>query len=104
MAVLVPSMIEIREDGKAMVAGTGFKVRMIAVDHVQRGWSAVEIAGAHQGLSVSQVHSALAHYFEHKADFDAEIEEGDRLAKEGWEAQQREGTPARYKLKALGLL
>ena len=95
MAVLVPSMIEIREDGRAMVAGTGFKVRMIAEDVKYRGWSAQEIAEAYEGISLAQVHAALAYYYEHKLEIDEQITEGERLVDEHWEAHKEDSLLAK---------
>ncbi|MFO0950676.1 MAG: DUF433 domain-containing protein [Isosphaeraceae bacterium] len=61
--------------GRAVLAGTNTKVIEIALDHSAHGWSPQEIYFQHyREISLAQIHAALSFYFEHQADFDAEIE------------------------------
>lgn len=103
MAILVPSMIEIREDGRVMVAGTGFKVRMIAEVVKYQGWSAQEIAEAYDGITLAQVHAALSCYYDHKEEIDAQIAAGERMEKEYFEAHP-EATLLTSKLRDRGVV
>jgi len=74
--------IEQRQNGKLYIAGTPFKVRQIALDHIAYGWNAVEIQREHPQLSLGQIHAALGYYYDHKAELDHEIEAGLALAEE----------------------
>ncbi len=66
--------IELNADGEAIIAGTRIKVRMIAIDRITHNWDAEEIQRHHPDLSLGQVHSALAYYYDHKEAMDGEIE------------------------------
>lgn len=74
MSTIAISSIEIRENGVAWIIGTNTKVIEVAVDHLSHGWSPEEIFFQHYGqLSLAQIHGALAYYYEHQPEFDAEI-------------------------------
>jgi uncharacterized protein (DUF433 family) len=103
MYTVAAAPIEIREDGVAWIIGTNIKAIEVALDHLALGWSPEEIYFQHYGhLSLAQIHGALAYYFEHQGEFDAEIkaqlDEVEQLRKEAGE------TPGRKRLRALGLL
>ena len=104
MPVAVPSLIEIDDAGRPVVAGTRFKVRMIAEDHVANGLSAREIHENYDGLSLAQVHGALCYYFEHKAEIDAAIDESNSYVQAAYQESLKAESPGRKKLRALGLL
>ena len=65
--------------GKPRVAGHRITVKDIAIWHERLGRSADEIA-AEYGLTLAAVHAALAYYFDHRAEIDQAIEEGDAFA------------------------
>lgn len=60
--------------GTAIIEGTRVTVRCIA-GYYQLGMTVDEILGSLSHLTSSQVHSALAYYFDHQAEIDQEIEE-----------------------------
>ena len=60
--------------GKACVAGHRIRVQDIASDYEQARLSPDEICDAHPGLTLGQVHAALAYYFDHRDEIAAEIE------------------------------
>jgi uncharacterized protein (DUF433 family) len=94
--------IEFRE-GVPHVAGTRTRVRLIAVDHIANGWDAVQIHQHYPYLSLGQIHSALAYYYDHKEAMDAEIAEKERFAEEM--RQKQDDTPwLRERLRAKSLL
>jgi uncharacterized protein (DUF433 family) len=65
-----------RDDrGIAWIAETKTKVIEIALDEVAYGWDAEEIHSAHPHLSRAQIHAALSFYYDHKPEFDAEIQQ-----------------------------
>ena len=70
-----------RDDrGVAWIDDTNVKVIEVALDHLAYGWSAEAIQENHPHLSLAQVYAALAWYYDHQADMDAEIErQGERL-------------------------
>ena len=67
-------------DGRAMIAGTRIKVEYVA-SMTQQGESPEEIceAYAHNDLTLGQVHSALAYYYDNKELVEGLIEEGERI-------------------------
>lgn len=83
MSVTFPTITSyenIRLDAKGVpyIAGTTMKVVEVVLAQIAYGWSPEEIHFQHPYLSMSQIHSALAYYWEHKEELDADIE--DRLA------------------------
>lgn len=69
--------IELDEQGRPWVTGTNVKVIEIVLDHLAFGWSAEAIQEQHSGLSLAQIYAALAWYYDHQAEMDAEIAEQD---------------------------
>jgi len=67
--------IEITPEGAAYIAGTRTKVLEIALDRIAHRWDADEIHRQHPHLSLGQIYAALAYYFDHKDDLDAQIED-----------------------------
>lgn len=59
--------------GAPIIKGTRIAVRTIA-GYYQMGMSVDEILTTLQHLSPSQVHSALAYYFDHQQEIDRELE------------------------------
>ena len=49
------------------------RVAQIVADHLGYGWSAEEIVRQHSHLLPSEVHAALAYYFDHRAEIDDEL-------------------------------
>ncbi|MEX2315709.1 MAG: DUF433 domain-containing protein [Pirellulales bacterium] len=91
--------IEVRENGKAYINGTGFKVRMLVEEHLA-GVSPAEMEREHPQLTLSQIYSALAFYHDHKREIDDEMAELTRFAEE-FRAQQGESLMAK-KLREMG--
>ena len=85
MSTVATTSIEIDDKGVAWVADTNTKVIEVALDKIAHGWSPEEIYFQHYGdLSLAQIHAALAYYYDHQAELDAEItrraQEADELA------------------------
>ena len=70
-------------DGRAMIAGTRLKVEYV-VKHIQQGGTPEEFceAYAHNNVTLGQVHSALAYYYDNKELVERLIEEGERYVEE----------------------
>jgi uncharacterized protein (DUF433 family) len=98
----VPSHIVIGPDGQARVAGTGYKVRLMAGWHRFRGETADQMREGHPDLTMAQVYSVLAYYYDHKDEMDAEMDrksaEAERMRLEAGES------PVAKRLREAGLL
>lgn len=66
--------------GKPRIAGHRVRVLDIAVCYEHQGASPDEIVSTYPGLSLSEVHSALAYFFDHREEILAEIAEERRYA------------------------
>ncbi len=55
------------------IKGKNVKVIEVALDHLAYGWSADAIHEQHPDLSLAEVHSALAFYYDHQEELDAQI-------------------------------
>jgi len=82
--------------GKPHVAGHRVKVQHIASWHEQAGISPDEIVAAHPGLTLADVHAALAYYYDHRAEIDA-----DAAADEDFLASLKNGSPRSLLLRRL---
>ena len=63
------------EQGKAWVDDTNTKVIEIVEDVLAYGWSPEEIHFQHPYLSLGQIHSALAYYWDNADEIDRDIKE-----------------------------
>lgn len=70
--------IILNDDGVPLIAGTTMKVVELVLDHKAYGWSPEELHFQHPYLSLGQIYSALAYYWDHQAEIDQDIKE--RLA------------------------
>lgn len=61
------------ERGVAWIDGKNVKVIEVVLDHLAYGWSADAIHEQHPDLSLAEIHSALAYYYDHTAELDAEM-------------------------------
>jgi uncharacterized protein (DUF433 family) len=68
--------------GKARIAGHRITVADVAIWYARMGMSPDEIVSEYPTITVSDVHAALAYYFDHRDDFDREIREGEAFAEE----------------------
>lgn len=73
MPALTTTHIELDEKRVAWIQGTRIKVIEVALDKIANGSSPEEIHFQYPHLSLAQIHSALAYYYDHEAEFDAEI-------------------------------
>lgn len=94
--------IVLDENDVPLVVGTTTKVIEIVLDKIAYGWSAEEIHNQHPHLSLGQIHSALAYYWDHKEELDASMERRFEYAEEL--RKHAAATPFQEKLKKQGLL
>ena len=63
------------EKGVAWIDDTNVKVVEVVLDKTAYGWSPEEIFFQHYGdLSLAQIHAALAYYYDHQEEIDAQIQ------------------------------
>jgi uncharacterized protein (DUF433 family) len=55
------------------VDDTNVKVIEVVLDHLAYGWNAETIQENHPHLSLAQVYAALAWYYDHQTEVDADI-------------------------------
>jgi uncharacterized protein (DUF433 family) len=72
---ITASHIEINSQGVPYLAGTQTKVIEVALDRLAHHWDADEIQRQHPHLSLAQIYSALAYYYDHQAEMDREVDE-----------------------------
>jgi hypothetical protein len=78
------------------------RVAQIAADYLAYGWSADEMCRQHPYLKPAEAHAAMAYYFDHQPEIEAEI----RAELEAADRDHRlaEESPIRLRLRAKGLL
>ena len=62
------------ERGVAWIGDKNVKVVEVVLDHLAYGWSAEAIHEQHPHLSLAEIHAALAFYYDHTGEFEAQIE------------------------------
>ena len=78
------------------------KVIEVAQDMIAHGWTPEEIHFQHSHLSLAQILAALGYYYDHKAEFDATIQESLRRVSEL--RDQAAESPLRKRLREMGKL
>lgn len=67
--------IILNEANVPLIAGTTMKVIELVLDYKAYGWSPEELHFQHPYLSLGQIYSALAYYWDHQAELDQDIEQ-----------------------------
>jgi len=98
MATLEYPHIERSGDGTLLLAGTMTKVVEVVMDRLAFHWDADEIQRQHPHLTLGQIHSALAYYYDHQAEVDAVIDS--RIRKEDEILRELGESPLRARLRA----
>jgi uncharacterized protein (DUF433 family) len=102
MPTVAYAHIEFAPDGTAYIARTETKVEEVVLDHLAHSWDAAEIHRQHPHLTLAEIYSALAYYYDHQEQMDLAIKEGLRQVME-IEARMPP-SPVQAKLRAKGLL
>ena len=68
--------------GHPHILGHRIKVKHVAVWHEQQGMSPAEIVEAYPTIRLAQVHAALAYFYDHRAEIEAEMAEEDKMYEE----------------------
>ncbi len=74
MSGVTTTHIQIDDQGVAWIVGANTKVVEVVLDKLAYGWSPEEIHLQHPHLSLAQIHSAFAYYYENQEKLDAQIE------------------------------
>ncbi len=74
MSTVTNTQIELDEQGVAWLSRTKVKVIEVALEKLAHGSSPEEIHFQHPHLSLSQIHAALAYYYDHQEELDEEIQ------------------------------
>jgi uncharacterized protein (DUF433 family) len=94
--------IQLDERNVPIIAGTTMKVVELITSIKAYGWTPEELHANYPHVSLSKIHSALAYYWDHKEELDADIERRYQFA----EQLRREAGESliAQKLRAKGLL
>ncbi len=65
--------IVLDDAGTPLISDTTMKVIELVLEQIAYGWSAEELHFQHPYLSLGQIHSALAYYWDHKDELDQDI-------------------------------
>jgi uncharacterized protein (DUF433 family) len=90
------------EENVPIIAGTNMKVVELILEKIAYGWSPEELHFQHPYLTLGQIHSALAYYWDHQPELDQDIER--RLESIDQLQQEMEPSPLVVRLKAKGLI
>jgi uncharacterized protein (DUF433 family) len=74
VSTVTNTQIELDDQGVAWISGTRVKVLEVALDKLAHGSSPEEIHFQYPHLSLSQIHAALAYYYDHQTELDEEIQ------------------------------
>src|SRR5512144_2758393 len=101
LAVAYPH-IDMTSNGVPYLTGTRTKVIEVVLDRLAYHWDAEEIQRQHPSLSLGQIHSALAYYYDHQEEMDRAIEE--QLQQVAAIKARLDESPLRHKLNLLSRL
>jgi uncharacterized protein (DUF433 family) len=94
--------IQLDANGVPLISGTTMKVVELVMAQIAHGWSPEELFFQHPYLTLGQIHAALAYYWDHQQELDADIE---RRAQFTDAARTKAGpSPLAAKLRTQGLL
>ncbi|MCL0066043.1 DUF433 domain-containing protein [Dehalococcoidia bacterium] len=93
--------IAVDEGGVPIIGGTTMKVVELVAERTAYGWSPEELHFQHPYLTLGQIHSALAYYWDHVRELDQDAEH--RLQHIEQIRQAAGPSPLVARLKAKGL-
>jgi uncharacterized protein (DUF433 family) len=71
--------------GRPIIAGTTLRVQDIVAGYLYKGYSADDLVMHYPQISLAQVHAALAYYYAHKDEIDAQLEADAEFARKAKE-------------------
>jgi uncharacterized protein (DUF433 family) len=95
--------VALDEKNVPVIVGTTMKVVELVLDAKAYGWSPEELHFQHVHLTMGQICSALAYYWDHQEEVDRDIERRLRVV-ETIEREQKRPTKLEKRLKAAGMI
>jgi len=92
----------LNEEEVPVIAGTNMKVIELVLERMAYGWSPEELHFQHPYLTLGQIYSALAYYWDHQEELDQDIER--RLQFVDGVQRALGSSPLVARLKAKGLI
>jgi len=89
-------------NGVPVIVGTNTKVIEIVLEKTAHGWGPEELYFQHPHLTLGQIYSALAYYWDHQKELDRDIERRLDFVKQVRKSQGQ--TPVAARLKSNGLI
>lgn len=89
------------EAGVPIITGTNMKVIELVLDQRAYGWSPEELHFQHPYLTLGQIHSALAYYWDHQVELDQDIERRFQFVDETQRTISTSAVKARLQAKGL---
>lgn len=68
--------------GRACLAGHRIRVADVVVWHERRGYSPDEIVAMFPGVTLADVHAALAYYFDHREEIDDDLKNDESVSQQ----------------------
>ena len=84
------------DEGILRIDESWYKLRLMIEEYLD-GATPEDMIEAHPLLTMAMIHSAIAYYWDHKAEMDAEIEEGRRYVEEFFRTQPEAPVMARLR-------
>lgn len=94
--------IQLDEQGTAIIAGSTMKVVELITSHQVHGWNPEKLQTEYPHLSLGQIYSALAYYWDHKELLDTEMQRREAYVRQI--EQQTPASPFANRIRAEGLL
>lgn len=88
------------ENNTPTISGTTMKVIELVAERLAYGWSPEELHFQHPYLSLGQIHSALAYYWDHQEELDKDLEQRLKYVDQ---MQGSQPSPLETRLKSQGL-
>ena len=94
--------ISLTKDGTPIIMNTTTKVIDIIKEYIAWGWSPEEIHLQHSYLTLGQIHSAFAYYWDNTKEFEKHLNESNRKVKKLKEKILKHQNPSKLHDKKAG--
>ena len=93
--------VVLNEKQVPIIEGTNMKVLEVVLEKTAYGWSPEELHFQHPYLTLGQIYSALAYYWDHQEDLDQDIERRLEFVDQVQQSMRKTLLMARLKSKGL---
>jgi uncharacterized protein (DUF433 family) len=90
------------DNGTPGILGTAISVAELAAEHLGYGWNAADLHGQHPDLTLGQIYSALAYYYDHQDAINQDVRQ--RIQAAGAGRNSDDDSLLRKRLKSMGVL